>query len=713
MPARLVPLGWLALAALCALLGTGQPARAQASLLLVDEETTVGDIEFAFTGTQTFEAGELKEQIALTEPGFLDKVRRVLPLLSPAPHPFAPLVLQQDVARLRQFYEDNGFLQAEIDYPETSLDTTGNTIDVVFTITEGPPLIIQDVRFVGPDTSSYAVAQFEGEVREAWIAFRDQNTFQTGERYTEFKRMRIEDTVLAGLQNNGFAFAQTGAVVEVDSSANTADIRFVIDAGPRARVGEIEIEGNDSVAEDVVRRELPLEEGDWFSYDELIQGQRQLFGLNLFRLALADVPPQPRDSSVAVRYRVREASLRYVTAETGYGRLLGLTAQGQWTHRNFFGSARTFSASAVANTGALAAGDDLTRSSRLFRGALTLNQPYLFVPNLSLLVSPFIQYEKSALLAESERPLGINLRQYGLNTTLIYELVPFRTVSLQHNYSRIQTFTRELVESDTLGLVQTPSARYDRSVLTLAATLGRADDYINPTQGFLVRPFVELGGGPLQGDLTYAKLGNEVSGYLPLGEQVSLAGRLVGGTLFYDARRDTSAAYENRFDPIRFYAGGPNDVRGWQPQLAGAKRPVLDLTAEVIQNENQMDSIAVDTLGYAYEPVGGRYKLAYNIEARLPFPGLGSEWATAVFLDAGMVSDAFALQNVRYGAGAGIRYRTPVGYLRLDLAAKLNPTVEDLSTPEDVYQWRFQDGPYPDTQWWRRFRIHISIGQAF
>src|SRR5690606_31173657 len=72
-------------------------------LFLVDEETNVRAISFRFDSTQTFEEGELKAQIATTEPGFFDRLKRILPFMEPAPYPFSPLELQRDVARLRLF----------------------------------------------------------------------------------------------------------------------------------------------------------------------------------------------------------------------------------------------------------------------------------------------------------------------------------------------------------------------------------------------------------------------------------------------------------------------------------------------------------------------------------------------------------------------------------------------------------------------------------
>lgn len=704
------------------LAGTAAPATAQAPLHLIDEQTTVRRISFRFVEEQTFEPSRLQRQIAIQAPSFFDRVRDVLEWLpfvpSPPEYVFDPVVLQRDVVRLRRFYQQNGFLDPQIDYPASQLDTTSNTIHVIFSIEEGPPVIIQSTDFYGPESTQYAAAQFEDGLRAEWVAFRDRTAFRVGERYTRFNRLQIGDEVRQWLQDQGFAFARVTSEAHIDSTHHTADIRFFVDAGPRGRFAEIEVEGNQSVSRGIVERELPFRSGDYFSYDRLIDGQRQLFGLNLFRVALADVPTQPRDSTVSVRYRVREASLRYLTGQGGYGTSTGLTGDGQWTHRNFFGAARNLSVGLLAETGFLSNPSLITNApqptipNRRFRGSISLRQPYLFTTRLSATVEPFLTYRRSRGLEASEEFLGINARDFGLNTTLIYEPLPFRTVSLRHSFVRAFQFTR----ADTTEAGEPPPEEqpppgapdpedpdpflpggdlFNRSVLSLNAVLGRADDFLNPTRGFQVRPSAELAGAVLGSGVQYARLSNELTGYRPLGENIELAGRLFVGRLWplgeSKERLDADdAQYENRFDDIRFYVGGSNDLRGWRDQLAGDKIPRED--------DGQ----------YFFEPSGGNTKLAANLELRLPFPGLGSDWRTAVFLDTGQARErSFAPTALLFGTGAGIRYRTPVGYLRLDLAYKLNPGPDDLRAPEDVF--RGEDDP----RWINRFRLHIGIGQSF
>lgn len=696
---------------------------AQVPLSAVDKDTQVKRISFKFVDGNVFEESILDDQIWHRDPGFWDKVMKVLPFLSMPEFPFSPVELQKDVVRLHRYYQRNGFLHPTIDYPASQVDTSSNRIHIIFSVRRGPPLIIQDVGFFAPD-GSYTADLFQPALREKWIEFRDAVTLNAGARYTEFEGIRLQDEVLTWLKNAGFAFATVGREADVDSTANTVDLRLAVDPGPQAYVSEIQIEGNESVSRNVVLRELPFSVGDRFSARKLAQGQQELFSLGLFRVAISDVPDQPRDSTVIVRYRLREARPRYVTGQTGYGLEEGANVRGEWTHRNFFGGARTLSANAALGSGFGAQRAGGFAPTRQISGSVSLQQPYIFTRKLSGVFTPFYEWQDNP----GQR---IQFQEAGVRSSLIYTIYQYRTVTFQHSLVRSQPLRRDnlgaLVEAESLG---DSLDIYNRNIFSLSANLGNVDDFLNPRRGFLVRPLVESGGQiiPLKDDVEYFKARLEVVGYMPLSAGFDISGRIFVGRIWprgSSINQAPGTQNEFRFDRIRLYGGGANDVRGWANNFLGEKFAIADTVFT--------ESGGVEEIDFDLEPNGGLAKFAANIELLTPSPFFGPAWRGAVFLDMGQVfpsADTYDqlvaketeslvnmnLRDMQFGVGAGLRYETLVGFIRFDVAYKLNPTIEDIATKHEEI-WRLERGLIEpsaiETRFRNRFRLHLSIGQTF
>ena len=728
---------------------------AQAPLRAADVNTSVQEVSFRFVDQQTFDADRLREQIGTMAPGTLARLRNrfsFLPGLQAHRPSFDPVVLQKDVVRLRQFYQQNGFPSPEVDYPATQLDSSRNRIHVIFTIREGPALQIRNTEFLEAASRAPFEMALPRDLQDDWAAFR-RDEGGIGGRYTDFERTRIEDEVQGWLRNRGYAFARVRSSASVDTTEYAADLRFLVDPGPRAVVSDIRVEGNASVDRSIILRELPFSVGDRFSADAVTEGQQKLFDLNLFRVALADVPSQPRDSTTTVRYRVRERALRSYSGEVGYDTRSGVTAEGSWRHRNFYGDARTFLASLTAETGypenipeflpGFLARSSSQELSRRFRASVTLRQPFLFSEDVSGSLSPFVQERLNPALAPNPtRPLDLNERQFGLESTLVYDFLPYRTLSFQHSLSRTQQFLAPGSEDPDRSepALTGEDDLFNKSIFTLNGTFGDADDFLNPTKGYIVRPTLQFGGVFLRSGVEFVQASAELSGYLPVSSYVELAGRVFAGSTWpfgesldnltlpsspSDAAQRENLIYQNRFSDNFFYAGGGSDVRGWSSRLAGGK---------VLRESSVLRE------GFAYRPTGARSKVGLSLEARFPLPGLGASWRTAAFLDGAYVTsgsldltppasapsivsgpDGTAIgtdpSQVLVGTGAGLRYETSFGFLRIDLAYKLTPDALDLRAAEDVGRNATAEAPTPlsevDSRSLRRFRVHFGIGRSF
>lgn len=727
---------------------------AQAPLRYVNGETTVQKVSFRFVDHQTFEPSRLREQIGTAAPGFLTRLRNqfaLLPGVERRTFPFDPVTLQKDVVRLRQFYQQNGFPTPDIDYPATQLDTSSNEIHVIFTIRERSSLDVRRTEFLNAEGTAPAGSELSGNVRKAWGTFLDDE-LQIDGRYTDFARTQLADQIQSWHRNRGFSFAQVESTASVDTSDYAVDLRFRVDPGPRGVVSDIQIDGNESVETSIVLRELPFSVGDRFSARQVTEGQQKLFDLNLFRVAIADVPDQPRDSTVVVRYQVREANLKAFSGQIGYDTRSGVTLEGGWHHRNFYGNARTFSVNFLADTGLPENPPDFlpgifSRSSqevsRQFRASTTLRQPYLFSNRLSGSVAPFAQERLNpALSPNPDRPLDLNERQYGINSTLLFEILPYRTLSLQHSVSRTRQYLTT-VSGDSVHTeapVTGEEDLFNKSVFTVNGTFGQADDFVSPTKGVIFRPSVSLGGYFFESGVEFVRLNTELSGYLPLSDYVELAGRLSLGSIWpFDESRTNLASspsspdrgrqlnriYQNRFSDYLFYAGGGSDVRGWPSRLAGGK---------VLRESPVLRG------GYVYRPIGARAKIGVSLEARFPLPGVGSNWRTGIFVDGAYLTpgplnltpsasvpavvtgaDGTPIRTdpsrLLVGIGGGLRYQTPFGFLRVDLAHKLTPDDLDLRAAQDVGTAVTGDDPIPvsevESSFLRRFRLHFGIGRSF
>ncbi len=705
-------------------------ARAQAPLFFANEETTVRGINFKFVDTGTFTESQIKEGalLATQEPTFFDTYFGWIPFRKDPVYPLVPIELQKDVARIRGFYRLNGFLKADIDYPASQLDTSSNTIRVIFTVDEGPPLLIDSVGYHTPEGTP-VVERFEGRNQARWRRLRDDSPVRVGERFTSTNFALAKGSILDWIRNRGYAFVTLDADSLVDADANRIALDFSIDPGPFTVVDTILIEGNQSVPDYVVRRELPLQVGQRFSQQKMIEGQRELFGLDLFRVAVAEVPKQERDGTVTVRYTVREAKLRVVRAQTGYGFEDGIVLEPSWTHRNFFGGARQFTVSGEYRSGLGARSSSSYQPITRLGVTASLRQPYVFNRKLSAIVSPFYIRE--------ENP---NIQSYyqegGASATLLYELYPFRTVSAQYTFGRAFPLTGS-------GTGQIEQSVYNRSVINLSATLGKVDDFLNPKRGTLLRPSVEESGTLLPSGMQYYKGSLELVRYQPITDHINVAARIFTGRIWpYGGSEDQAdPGVEYRFDRVRFQAGGASDVRGWSlgqlgPQLLRADSIYTPVGGTVGGSPEKLT-----VSGFEYEGLGGLTKIAGNVEVRLPFPGLGPAWGTAIFSDFGLIDEGaeavtdaqrrYVTQGgLRVGAGAGVRYETPIGYIRFDLGFKVNPSDSDLYSPGGYYclvndiatgdaceaataDLDGSGGEKGGPSFWRRLEPHISIGQAF
>jgi outer membrane protein insertion porin family len=253
--------------------------------------------------------------------------------------------------------------------------------------------------------------------------------------------------------------------------------------------------------------------------------------------------------------------------------------------------------------------------------------------------------------------------------------------------------------------------------VTISVVRDRTNSVLDPSAGSAVTAAL-LHASRLVGSDTLYEFNRgelEVARYYPVGRRGALAWRVRAGTIV-PARHITLASQSVRFVPPdqRFYGGGPNSVRGYARNELGPRVYVSD--SFTVQGA---DTTFLDIRA---SPTGGNSIFVVNTELRFPTPLFPDRMRVALFVDAGQVWERGELTSVsglRVTPGAGLRFLTPLGPVRLDAAYNGYP-----AEPGPLYFQNNQDktltvvpgvtlSPGLPHGFWRRVVVQFAVGQAF
>lgn len=461
--------------------------------------------------------------------------------------------------------------------------------------------------------------------------------------------------VLAALRESGHALAEVPAPeAVVDHDARTLDIVYRPEPGPRLALGEVSISGLDRLREDWARRRLGLAPGQPYSPSRLEEARNALLASGAVawaRLAPAEAPDV--DGRLPVTLELAERPRRSLRLSGAYSSDEGLNAAASWLHRNLWGGAEQLDLRGEVRGLTRSAIGDLSELDYL--AAATLRVPDVRIRDLDLRLD---------LGAVSESPDGFDRDAVTAGA------------ALERRFSNRLLASAGLAWERSRIAQEGPVQHYRLLSLPLGLSHDTTDDPLDPRSGMRLA----LRASPtrvMSGDSPdFTSLRALGSAYLDLGPAVAapgravVAGRLVLATLAGAAAADVPP-------DRRFYAGGAGSVRGYPyqsvgPRTAGGSPAGGDALLEA-GLELRLDNLccsggARPSAGSSQDPpdpageslAGGRRW------------GAGP-WGAALFVDAGAVSrdGVPGTGSLAVGAGFGLRYRTPVGPVRVDLATPL------------------------------------------
>lgn len=482
----------------------------------------------------------------------------------------------------------------------------------------------------------------------------------------------IASNVLAGgnrlqtaLQEQGYAFAKVDPPVAYeDAEAPVLDLTFHVVTGPKATVGQVRIVGLQRVHESLVRKRLRLHTGELFRPSAIERARQDILALNVFAQVSVQIGQKVDDSGgVPVTFRVRERLRHALTGNTAYSSDLGASGGVSWTDRNVFGNAEqlTFAASVINLSGSDVTGPGYDTS-------------------VKYTIPEFLHRDQSLQFAVGA--LEQSLQAYDQNAktasaTLSRKISALWTVSAGVSTSYQHVTQIQMIDDYTLlGLPLTIA--YDST--DLASPL---DDPVHGFRGSLnVTPTLSVGHPNATFFISQFKLATyfDLDHLLPTAPgRTVLAGRVLAGMAVGAA--DLSLPPDQRF-----YAGGSGTVRGYKYQGVGPTFNLPPCNAKTAPGTCSPPGTVVLT----DIPTGGTTIVAGSLELRQRF---GTNFGAATFVDAGkLTGTAIATDNnVRFGVGAGVRYYTPIGPIRFDVAVPVDrrKNIDD------------------------SFEVYIGLGQAF
>ncbi len=587
---------------------------------------------------------------------------------------YSSVYLRQDLLSIQNLYSSNGFRDVKVTATtEDDYHGVKNRLAVFIAIEEGPQWFVAGLKIEGPNTHDLSVLQ-------ARLASLE------GQPFSEANVADDRENFLNYYYNIGYLNASFDYYVDPAKQLHRVDLRYVIHPGSRKYVREVLVSGLETTRPSLVYHRIELSQKQPLSLAEETDSQRRLYELGIFaRVNTGLQNPDGEENEKTVLYDIDEA--RHYSLNVGVGAQIARIGGGVTSLDNPAGSTGFAPRLAVGITriNFLGLGQTVGLQTAIStieqRAALTYFIPqFVSNDNLNLTFTTLLENSSdirtfTAHRREASIQLGEKLsRAYSLQ----YRLV-FRNVTLS-NLKIDNLLVPLLSQPETVGMGE------------FSLIQDKRDDPTDAHHGV----YTTL-------DLSYAPGA--------LGSQTQFARGLFRNSTYHPFHRDIVFARSTQFGVIsrtggrpsvplaeRLYSGGSTSIRAFPDFQAGPR----DLAT-----------------GF---PLGGNALFINNLEMR--FPLYGDNLAGVIFEDAGNVYQTLSdfslrfrqrdLQDFNYtvqSLGFGLRYRTPIGPIRLDLSFSPDaPRFFGLKGTEQDY---LNGTAVAQVQKINAFQFHFSLGQAF
>ena len=571
----------------------------------------------------------------------------------------------------------------------------------------GPVVRVVGYVELGPETQvrSLVLEGLEGVGRPLLALLSAQTPLQEGATFDIEDLRASEELIAVRLQEQGYAYATVHAEVQLHPEEQAADVVLRAELGPPCTFGPLRLVGDTDLPRERILAEIDVKEGQPWRRSRLSEVQQRLFALGTFSVVnvvpeLAwDAQGQPVPQ-VPVRIEVAEAGFRQLRVGGGVSvenARQEISAGATFSHANLFNRLWRLDVGADAGYASLI---ELRQGDRLGFADLATQGAPIGKAHTTLVIPRFPAHDWRL---ENQVAFELGLEpEYRFatpegSTALIWQLSRRWSARLGYKVRYFDYFDSSL--PDDVSLLDRRGRQLDLdfsdpyllSSLFQQLKYDSRDDLFFPRRGALSVLDLAQAGGPFGGQYNFVKVLADGRIYRPLPgilgwhPRITLTARLAGGALLpYGAEDRARVPFAERIS-----IGGASTVRGWsQDHLGPYLYECLDEeTGEVLQCSSAVDQDQPfdgtnnedDDIIY----IGGMAAIYGGLEARGYWQrGLLQSWGLAAFTDFGRAWDGAGVSSwadlrarasqIAVSVGGGIRYKSPVGPIRVDLARRLD-----------------------------------------
>lgn len=630
--------------------------------------------------------------------------------------PFVEARVGLVAAAITELYRVRGFSQAAVKpniqvLPETqAVNAIYRPVAIRFEIEEGTQTIVSAV-------------EFEGNTSIPTATLLTQMGLQGGKPFYRPQMSVDRDSLERAYRNQGFQNVTVNSQLAFASEQQLVTLTWAIKEGDQIKIDHVLINGNSRVSTDLIRRELTIQPGGPMSEDAMLESQRRLAELGLFRRVRISELPRTGSLTRDVLIDVQEAET--TTIDYGGGvevsGIGGRAADGSGatdkidigprgffsiSRRNLWGKNRsvTLFGRVTVRPRERGVDDPLAVEGRTYgfndyRGLFTFREPRAFGTTGDAQLTTFL---------EQSRRTSFTFNRKGVTSDYARRLGTF-TVTARYTYDYTKVFD-EQIEVENQLFIDRLFPQVKLSKIFGAVLRDSRDDALDPQKGAVVGLDTSVAAKAYGSEVGFVK--SFMQGFiyrrLPGRRVVVAAGARLGVAVGFAQTIRPPLEIASRRSGAAAGASAGQAVDGLTRAVDRATEPFPTVIREIPVSERffaggdtTVRGFALDRLGSGLTldpqgfPKGGNGMAIFNLETRAPYwKNLQLVW----FLDAGNVfRDAtdIRVDQLRASSGIGFRYRSPIGPLRVDWGWKLGTQLLETGGRE------------------RSNVLHISLGQAF